>query len=113
MHQDDFQLSIIQLFEEMVVSQVGWQGFHNVEPVVVSDEAVVIQIIQICDLRPLALHNDERTDYRFLRETPPPWQREVQLSEQLVIEHGGALGCEQHYILNNFLSVDSGRPLSG
>ena len=42
-----------------------------------------------------------------------PWQREVQAAEKLVIKHGGALGCEQRHILNDFLSVDSGQPLSG
>ena len=31
----------------------------------------------------------------------------------LLIKHGGALGCEQRHILNDFLSVDSGQPLSG
>jgi hypothetical protein len=41
-------------------------------------------------------------------------QREVQAAEKLVIiKHGGALGCEQRHILNDFLSVDSGQPLSG
>ncbi len=37
----------------------------------------------------------------------------VQISEQLVVEHSGTLQCEQLYILNDFLSVDSGQPLSG
>ena len=40
-------------------------------------------------------------------------QSAVRMSEQLVIERNGALGCEQCYILNDFLSVDSGQPLSG
>ncbi|MFQ9052499.1 MAG: hypothetical protein ACLR5H_04385 [Oscillospiraceae bacterium] len=40
-------------------------------------------------------------------------QREVQAAEKLVVEHGGALGCKQRDILNDFLSVDSGQPLSG
>ena len=48
---------------------------------------------------------------------PPPGcrsgQREVQAAEKLVVKHGGALGCEQRHILNDFLSVDSGQPLSG
>ena len=42
-----------------------------------------------------------------------PGQREVQAAEKLVVKHGGALGCEQRHILNDFLSVDSGQPLSG
>ena len=83
------------------------------------DEAVVVQIIrQICDLREtLAFHNDKRTDHGFFGETPPPGcrsgQREVQAAEKLVVKHGGALGCKQRHILNDFLSVDSGQPLSG
>ena len=83
------------------------------------DDAVVVQIIrQICDLRePLTLHNDKRTDHGFLWKAPPPGcrsgQREVQATEKFVIKHGGALGCEQRHILNDFLSVDSGQPLSG
>ena len=70
------------------------------------------------DLRePLTFHNDKRTDHGFFGEAPPPGcrsgQREVQAAEKLVIKHGGALGCEQRHILNDFLSVDSGQPLSG
>ena len=83
------------------------------------DEAVVVQIIrQICNLREaLAFHNDKSTDHGFFGEAPPPGcrsgQREVQAAEKLVVEHGGALGCKQCHILNDFLSVDSGQPLSG
>ena len=83
------------------------------------NEAIVVQIIhQICDLREtLAFHNDKRTDHGFFGEAPPPGcrsgQREVQTAEKLVIKYGGALGCEQRHILNDFLSVDSGQPLSG
>ena len=40
-------------------------------------------------------------------------QSEVQTAEDLVVEVCGSLGCEQHDILNDFLSVDSGQPLSG
>lgn len=116
---DVFQFPIVHLFEETVVSPIGWQRFHDIEPTVVSDEAIVFQVIfQIGDLRkPLAFHHNERTDHCFLREAPPPGcrsgQRDVQMSEQLVVECCGALGCEQRYILNDFLSVDSGQPLSG
>lgn len=83
------------------------------------DEPVVVQVIrQIGDLREaLAFHDDKRTDHGFFREAPPSsrrsGQREIQMSEQLVIERSGTLGCEQCYILNHFLSVDSGQPLSG
>ena len=83
------------------------------------DEAVVVQIIrQICNLREaLAFHNDKSTDHGFFGEAPPPGcrsgQREVQTAEKLVVKHGGALECKQCHILNDFLSVDSGQPLSG
>ena len=40
-------------------------------------------------------------------------QRKVQTAEDLVVEVCGSLGCEQHDILNDFLSVGSGQPLSG
>ena len=70
----------------------------------------------ICE-NPLTFHNDKRTDHSFFREAPSPdcrsGQREVQAAEKFVAEHGGALGCEQRHILNDFLSVDSGQPLSG
>ena len=106
-------------FEETVIRPVGRQRFHNVKPAVMGNEAIVVQIIhQICDLREaLAFHNDKSADHGFLREAAPPGcrsgQREVQAAEKLVIKHGGALGCEQRHILNDFLSVDSGQPLSG
>ena len=83
------------------------------------NEAIIVQIIhQIYDFREaLAFHNDKRTDHGFLRKAPPPGcrsgQREVQAAEKLVVKHGGALGCEQRDILDDFLSVDSGQPLSG
>ena len=75
-------------------------------------------IHQICDLRePLTFHNDKSTDHGFLGEAPPPGcrsgQREVQAAEKLVVKHGSTLGCEQRHILNDFLKVDSGQPLSG
>jgi len=64
-----------------------------------------------------AFHNDKSADHGFLGEAPPPGccpgQREVQATEKLVVKHGGALGCEQRHILDDFLSVDSGQPLSG
>lgn len=106
-------------FEETVIDPVGRQRFHDIEPAVVGDDAVVVQMIrQICDLREtLAFHNDKSTDHGFFGEAPPPGcrsgQREVQAAEKLVVECSGALGCEQRHILNDFLSVDSGQPLSG
>ena len=93
-------------------------GIHDVEPAVVGNEAIIVQIIhQICNLREtLAFHNDKSTDHGFFGEAPPPGcrsgQREVQAAEKLVVERSGALGCEQRDILDDFLSVDSGQPLS-
>ena len=114
-----FNAALSIFFEETVIRPVGRQRLHDIEPAVVGNEAIVVQIIhQICDLRePLTFHNDKSTDHGFLREAPPPGcrsgQREVQAAEKLVIKHGGALGCEQRHILNDFLPVDSGQPLSG
>ena len=116
---DRLQRTVVQLPQEAVIGPVGRQWLHDVEPAVMGDDAVVVQIIhQICDLREtLAFHNDKSTDHGFLWKAPPPGcrsgQREVQTAEKLVVERGGALGCEQRHILNDFLSVDSGQPLSG
>ena len=116
---DRLQRTVVQLPQAAVICPVGRQRLHDVKAAVMGDDAVVVQIIhQICDLRePLAFHNDKRTDHGFFREAPPPGcrsgQREVQTAEKLVVERSGALGCEQRHILNDFLSVDSGQPLSG
>ena len=62
-------------------------------------------------------YSNKRTDHGFFGEAPSPGcrpgQREVQAAEKLVIERSGALGCEQRHILDDFLPVDSGQPLSG
>ena len=114
-----FNAALSIFFEETVIRPVGRQRLHDVEPAVMGDDAVVVQIIhQICDLREtLAFHNDKSTDHGFLWKAPPPGcrsgQREVQTAEKLVVEVCGSLGCEQRDILNDFLSVDSGQPLSG
>ena len=116
---DRLQRTVVQLPQAAVIRPVGRQRLHDVKAAVMGDDAVVVQIIhQICDLREtLAFHNDKRTDHGFFREAPPPGcrsgQREVQAAEKLVVERSGALGCEQRHILNDFLSVDSGQPLSG
>ena len=116
---DRLQRAVVQLPQETVIRPVGRQRLHDIEPAVMGNDAVVVQIIhQICDLREtLAFHNNKRTGHGFFGEAPPPGcrsgQREVQADEKLVIKHGGTLGCEQRHILNDFLSVDSGQPLSG
>ena len=116
---DRLQRTVVQLPQAAVIRPIGRQRLHDVKAAVVGDDAVVVQIIhQICDLREtLAFHNDKRTDHGFFGEAPPPGccsgQREVQAAEKLVVKRSGALGCEQRHILNDFLSVDSGQPLSG
>ena len=116
---DRLQRTIVQLPQAAVIGPVGRQRLHDVKAAVMGDDAVIVQIIhQICDLREtLAFHNDKSTDHGFFREAPPPGcrprQREVQTAEKLVVKRSGALGCEQRHILNDFLSVDSGQPLSG
>ena len=116
---DRLQRTVVQLPQAAVIRPVGRQRLHDVKAAVMGDDAVVVQIIhQICDLREtLAFHNDKRTDHGFFGEAPPPGcrpgQREVQTAEKLVVERSGALGCKQRHILNDFLSVDSGQPLSG
>lgn len=116
---DFLQVPVVHFFQEAVISPVRWQGFHDVKAAVMGNETVVIQVIcQIGDLcETFAFHDDKSADHGFFGEATPlgrrPGQREVQISEQLVIKRGGALGCEQRYILNYFLSVDCGQPLSG
>ena len=116
---DRLQRTVVQLPQAAVICPIGRQRLHDVEPAVVGNKPVVVQIIhQICDLcETLAFHNDKRTGHGFLRKAPPPGcrpgQREVQTAEKLAVKRSGALGCEQCHILNDLLSVDSGQPLSG
>ncbi len=116
---DRLQRTVVQLPQAAVIRPVGRQRLHDVKAAVMGDDAVVVQIIhQICDLREaLAFHNDKSADHGFFGEAPPPGccpgQREVQAAEKLVVERSGTLGCKQCHILNDFLSVDSGQPLSG
>ena len=62
---DFLQFPVVQLFEETVIGPIRWQWFRNVEPAVMSNEAVVIQIVrQIRDLgKTLTFHHNERTDH--------------------------------------------------
>jgi len=64
----------------------------------------------------LTLHNDESAHHCFFREASPPsrrsGQREPQTAKEFVVKCCGTLGCEQRYILNNFLSIDCGQLLS-
>ena len=79
---------------------------------------IVFQVIrEICDLRKaLAFHYDESAEHSFLWKTSASCigagKLKVQYAEQLVIELDNALGCEKAYILNQFLSIESGQPLS-
>ena len=48
---DFFQCSVIHFFEETVIRPIGRQRLHDIEPAVVGNEAIVVQIIrQIRDL---------------------------------------------------------------
>ena len=48
---DRFQRTVVQLPQEAVIRPVGRQRLHDIEPAVVGNEAIVVQIIhQICDL---------------------------------------------------------------
>ena len=48
---DHFQRTVVQLPQETVIRPVGWQRLHDIEPAVMGNEPVVVQIIhQICDL---------------------------------------------------------------
>ena len=48
---DRLQRTIVQLPQAAVIRPVGRQRFHDIEPAVMGDDAVVVQIIrQICDL---------------------------------------------------------------
>ena len=48
---DFLQRPVVQLFQEPVVSPIGWQRSHNFKATVMGDEPVVIQVVrQICDL---------------------------------------------------------------
>ena len=83
------------------------------------NDSVVFQVIrEICDLREaLAFHYDESAKHSFLGKSLASCvcagKLKVQNAEQLVIELDNALGCEKAHILNQFLSIDSGQPLSG
>ena len=84
-----------------------------------SNDSIVFQVIrEICDLRKaLAFHYDESTEHSFLGKALASYvgmrKLKVKHAEQLVIELDNALGCEKAHILNQFLSIDSGQPLSG
>lgn len=116
---DLLQLPIVQPSKKTVISPVRRQRFHDVKAAIMGNEPVVVQVIhQVGDFRKaLTLHDNERTNHSFFRKAPPPGYRsgqcKAQMCEQLVVEYNGALGCEQRYILNDLLSVDSGQPLSG
>ena len=75
-----------------------------------------LKIVSFCRLQKKSRRGIEKwiSLQKYIEHTGcRPGQREVQAAEKLVVKHGGALGCEQRHILNDFLSVDSGQPLSG
>lgn len=83
------------------------------------DDAVALQVVyKIRDLtETLAFHYDKCAEHGFLWETfstrVMARQLKVQYAEELVVKPYDALGCEKAYVLNYFLSIDSGPPPSG
>lgn len=116
---DIFQIAVFNAFKESGVRPIRRQRLHDVKAAEVCDNAVVFQkVCKICDLiEALAFHDDKGTKHCFLGKTFTPCicvgKLKVQYAEQLVIKIYNALGCKQTYILYQFLSVDSGQPLSG
>ena len=64
----------------------------------------------------LAVHYEKNAEPRFLRKASASCvgarELKVEHTEQFVIKFDNALGCEEAHILNQFLSIDSGQPLS-
>ena len=83
------------------------------------DDQIVFQIVRkVCDLaETFTLHDDKSADHSFFRipfaSGISSRKFKIQCAEKVVIEFDNALGCEKAHILNQFLSVDCGQPLSG
>ena len=107
-----------QFTDKAVKSPVGRQRPGDVKAAVVGNKQITVEKVhQIADLgKAFGLHDDESTEESLLRETFSTGRRsrqlEVQLQKEFVVKNGDALGCEQSHILNDFLAVDSGSPLS-
>ena len=116
---DLFQIAVFYALEKSVIGPIGRQRPHDIETAIMRNDSIVFQVIrEICDLRKaLAFHHDESAEHSFLWKTSPSCigagKLKVQYAEPLVIELDNAPGCEKAHILNQFLSVDRGQPLSG
>ena len=82
------------------------------------NEAVIFKVVpQVGDIaEALAFHDDERAEHGFLRKTGASrfgaGQLKVERAEKPVVKRSGALRSEQGDVVDDFLSVDSGQPLS-
>ena len=86
------------------------------------DDEVVVQIVRkVCDLRePLTLHDNEGAKHSLFGKTLAPCARSsllhggnIQMREQRIVELRLGRCCEEADILQYFLSLDNGHPLSG
>ena len=119
---DLFCQLMVQLSEKAVISPVGGQGHGNVEAAVVSDKAVIVEIIhQIGNVtEALALHDDEGAEHGGcgIAGTADPFLLllqlgQIQMKEQGVIKSSLGLRGKQADVLYHFLSVDSNQPPFG
>lgn len=119
---DLLQNRIIHVAQKAVKRPIGGQRFHDVEAAVVcNDEIVVQEVHKVCDLRKtFALHDDERAKHSRFRESSSPGMRSslfhdgnVQMCKQSVVEFRFGRGGKETDILQYFLTMDNGHPLSG
>ena len=117
-----FQNRMIHIAQKAVKRPIGGQRLHDVEAAVVrNDEIVVQKVHKVCDLRkPFALHNDERAKHSRFRKSFSPGMRgslfhdgNVQMCKQSVVEFRFGRGSKEADILQYFLTMDNGHPLSG
>ena len=115
---DLLQFAVLQPAQKPGERPVGRQWLCDVKAAVVGNQQIALKEVQKVSnlLEALALHYDERAEHGFLRETLAPRngtrQFKVNAAEELVVKRGDTLGCEQHHIPHDFLSVDRGQPLS-
>ena len=116
------QNRIVHVAQKAVKRPIGGQRLHDVEAAVVrNDEIVVQEVHKVCDLRKaFALHDDERAKHSRFRESSSPSMRDslfhdgnVQMCKQRVVEFRFGRGGKEADILQYFLTMDNGHPLSG
>ena len=95
---DFFQDAIVQILDKTFKRPVGRQRLCDIEPAVIRDQQIILQIIQkIGNVdKALAFHDNECAEQGFLRETGTTCfcagQFKVKRAEQLVVERCGTLG---------------------